>query len=145
MKRSEVIPAVVAAITAAASPAYVIRNDRTAATTAAIDTRLKTAAQGFVLEVDPLAGASVADVIKRGAFASESTVIMRLRLNTQCAPAGVTADTMLDTADAIICALLAASPLESSVAGNFLDELAEDAGLITYQITATITTDTSAN
>lgn len=141
MKRSEVIPAVVAAITAAASPAYVIRNDRTAATTAAIDTRLKTAAQGFVLEVDPLAGASVADVIKRGAFASESTVIIRLRLNAQCAPAGVTADTMLDTADAIICALLAAR-IGANITGSFLDELADDAGLITYQITATITTDT---
>lgn len=143
MKRSEVIPAVVAAITAAASPAYVIRNDRTAATTAAIDTRLKTAAQGFVLEVDPLAGASVADVIKRGAFASESTVIMRLRLNTQCAPAGVTADTMLDTVDAIICALLAAR-IGANITSSFLDELAEDAGLITYQITANITTQTSA-
>lgn len=142
MKRSEAIPAVISAITASASPAWVVRNTRTEAVRRTIEDRLRTALGGYVLEIDPVAGASIADVIKRGAFASDSTVIMRLRLNTQTAPAGVTADTMLDTADAIICALLSSQALDASVQGNFLDELAEDVGLITYQITATVQTDT---
>ena len=122
-----------------------IRNDRTEAVRRTIEDNLRTALHGYVLEVNPLAGATAGGVIKRGAFSSDSTVIMRLRLNTQCAPTGVTSDTMLDTADAIICALLAAPSIEASITGDFLDELADDAGLITYQITATITTDTSAN
>ena len=142
MKRSEVIPTVISAITAAASPATIVRNTRTEVVRRTIEDILRTSLGGYVLEIDPVAGASVADVIKRGAFASDSTVIMRLRLNTQTAPAGVTADTMLDTADAIICALLSSQALDASVQGNFLDELAEDVGLITYQITATVQTDT---
>jgi hypothetical protein len=143
MKRSEVIPAVIAAVTAAASPAAVIRNTRTEANRKVIEAKLVTAGQGYVLEVDNIAGATVSDVIKRGAFSSTSVVIMRLRLNTQTAPAGITADTMLDDVDAIICALLN-SRIGASIQGEFLDELPLDDGLTTYQITATIITETSS-
>lgn len=139
MKPSEVIPAVLSTVATAASPAAVIRNDRTEAVRRTIEDKLRTALHGFILEVDPLAGASAKDVVKRGAFSAEASIIMRLRLNTQCAPAGVTGDTMLDTAYSIIRALLAAQ-LGAYISGPFLDELADDTGLITYQITATVTT-----
>lgn len=145
MKRSEVIPAVVSVATPVVPLAYVVRNDRTEATRKTIEAKLVTAGEGYVLEIDPIAGASVAGIIKRGAFASDTAVIMRLRLNKQCAPSGVTLDTMVDDADRIICALLASSALDASIQESFLDELPRDDGLNTYQITFTVKTDTSAN
>ena len=143
MKRSEVIPAVIAAITSAAAPAVIFRNNRTEAVRRQIEDQLKTAGAGLVLEIDPVAGATVQDIVKRGAFSSTSVVIMRLRLNTATAPTGITADAILDVVDSIVCALLNAG-LGAAIAGPFLDELAEDTGLMAYQITATITTQASA-
>ena len=147
MKRSEVIPAVVAIATATVTKAFVTRNARTESDRKAIDAKLVTAGNGYVLEIDPLAGASTQEgaVVKTGAFSSGSGVVMRLRLNSVTAPVGVTEDTMLDDADALICALLADQSLDTSISGTFLDELPLDDGLRTYQITVTVKTDTSAN
>ena len=146
MKRSEVIPAVVAIATATVTKAFVTRNARTESDRKAIEAKLVTAGNGYVLEIDPLAGASTQEgsLVKTGAFSSDSVVIMRLRLNSVTAPAGVTQDAMLDDADALICALLADQSLDTSISGTFLDELPLDDGLRTYQITVTVKTDTSA-
>lgn len=142
MKRSEVIPAIVAAITTAAAPAEVVRNDYSASASAVMDAILIAAGRGIVAAVEPIQTAAVADTVNRGGFASKSAVAISLRMNPQTKPAGVTADTLLDIADAIIVAVLAAPGLEASISGNVISLVPADEGLLTYDILFTVTTDT---
>ena len=147
MKRSEVIPAVIAAITPVTSPAVVvIRNDYSQAAADSMESELRTADHGIVAAVEPIQGASTGagQVVKRGAFASDSRITIALRMNPKTKPASMDADKLLDIADLMICALLAYPSLDCELSGAFLDLIPEDSGLVTYAITFTVKTDTSA-
>ena len=148
MKRSEVIPAVIAAITpiATAATVAVIRNDYSRDASDAMETKLRTTGLGAIASVEPIQGAttSAGQVVKRGAFASDSRVTIALRMNPVTKPAALDADKLLDVADAMICAVLSSQTLDAELSGAFLDLISEDVGCVTYSITFTIKTDTSA-
>lgn len=140
MKKSEIIPKVVEIVTPAASPAVVWRNNRTLERKNEITATLNST--GFAVIVDPLASSSVADVINRGAIAGKSAVIIHLRHNPVKAPT-VTADAVLDVADKIVVALLAAH-IGVEVSGEYLNEtFDEDPGITSYQLILSVTTETS--
>lgn len=141
--RSQVIPAAIAVLTPVATPARIVRNDRSAAAKDAMEIILRTAGQGIVLSIDPIVGASLSGKPQRGAFASDSTLVLRLRMNQQTKPADFSADSLLDLADTIAATLLRSSALEAELAKEFLDEVVEDTGLLTYQLLFTVKTETS--
>ena len=142
MKRSEVIPAVIAAVTPVASPAVIIRNDFSEAKAAEMEAVLCTAGSGIVLAIQPITGASVSGKIRRGAFASQSSIALVFRMNPATKPNGFTADSLLDLVDAAAVALLSSQSIEADIDGQFIDLTAEDAGNLTYSLTVNIKTDT---
>ena len=146
MKRSEVIPAVVAAISAVAPPAVVIRNDYSDAAANSMETELRTSDHGVIAAVEPIQSATTGagQLVKRGAFASENRVTVALRMNPKTKPASMDSDKLLDLADAMLCAVLAYPSLDSEISGAFLDLIPEDSGLVTYALTFTVKTDTFA-
>lgn len=140
MKKSEIIPKVVEIVTPAASPAVVWRNNRTLDRKNEITATLNST--GFAVIVDPLAGSSVADVVNRGAISGKSAVIIHLRHNPVKA-ATVTADAVLDVADKIVVALLAAH-IGVEVSGEYINEtFDDDPGITSYQLILSVTTETS--
>lgn len=146
MKRSEVIPAVIAAIAPVASPAVIIRNDYSQAAAELMEAELRTPDHGVVAAIEPIQGASTNDgqVVKRGAFASDSRITIALRMNPKTKPATMDADKLLDLADAMFCALLSSQTLDVGLSGAFLDLITEDVGNVTYALSFTVKTDTSA-
>lgn len=142
MTPSEIIPAVIAAITPVAPAGSVVRDDFSEAKEQDQEDILGASGAGIVVAVAPITGGAVADVITRGAIAGKYGVNITVRANLANAPSGTTADTILDLCLAFIVALLGSPALAVSVTGNFLTLEPEDIGCLSYTINVNVQSDT---
>ena len=132
MKRSEVIPAVVAVLAAAFPGAVIVIDDFTAADSATMETALRTS--GVCWAVMPiLSTSSAGQAGKRSA--EKAACRVHLRVNRAVATAYDTY-TAQDTA---IDAILADRSMRAELSQAATDLVAEDAGNLTHAINFTVT------
>lgn len=132
MKRSEVIPAVKAALLAALPAAPVVEDDFSIAAATAMESAIR--ATGYCFAVMPIMGTqSAGQAGKRSA--EKAGVRVHLRTNRTVAP---TFDhyTAIDSA---IDAILADRSMRAELSTDATDLVAEDVGLLTHAINFTVT------
>lgn len=132
MKRSEVIPAVVAAITAAFPGASVVSDDFTASAASTMETALRTS--GICWAILPILSTSSSGQAGRRS-AEKAACRVHLRVNRAVA-------TSFDTytaQDTAIDAILADRAMRAELAESATDLVAEDVGNLTHAINFTVT------
>ena len=132
MKRSEVIPAVKAALATITPAIPVFEDDFTAAAANAMDVVMKSS--GVCLAVTPIMGTQTAGQARQRS-AEKAAVRVHLRTNRALAP---TFD-HYSGIDAAIDAILADRQLRAELAPEATDYVAEDAGLLTHAMNFTVT------
>ena len=132
MKRSEVIPAVVAAITAAFPGASVVPDDFTAAAASTMETALRTS--GICWAIMPILSTSSSGQAGRRS-AEKAACRVHLRVNRAIA---TTFDTYT-AQDTAIDAILADRAMRAELAESATDLVAEDVGNLTHAINFTVT------
>jgi len=132
MKRSEVIPAVVAVLTAAFPGASIVTDDFTAAAASTMETALRTS--GVCWAVMPILSTSTAGQAGKRS-AEKAACRVHLRVNRAVATAFDTY-TAQDTA---IDALLANRAMRAELAPAATDLVPEDVGNLTHAINFTVT------
>ncbi len=131
MKRSEVIPAVVAALTAAFPGAAIITDDFTASAASAMETALRTS--GVCWAVMPILSTSTAGQARQRS-AERAACRVHLRVNRAVA-------TNFDTysaQDTAIDAILADRAMRADLSEAATDLVPEDAGNLTHAINFTV-------
>ena len=132
MKRSEVIPAVAAAITAAFPGASVVSDDFTASAASTMETALRTS--GICWAILPILSTSSSGQAGRRS-AEKAACRVHLRVNRAVA-------TSFDTytaQDTAIDAILADRAMRAELAESATDLVAEDVGNLTHAINFTVT------
>ena len=132
MKRSEVIPAVVAAITAAFPGASVVSDDFTASAASTMETALRTS--GICWAILPILSTSSSGQAGRRS-AEKAACRVHLRVNRAVA---TTFDTYT-AQDTAIDAILADRAMRAELAESATDLVAEDVGNLTHAINFTVT------
>lgn len=132
MKRSEVIPAVMAAITAAFPGASVVSDDFTASAASTMETALRTS--GICWAVMPILSTSSSGQAGRRS-AEKAACRVHLRVNRAVA---TTFDTYT-AQDTAIDAILADRAMRAELAESATDLVAEDVGNLTHAINFTVT------
>lgn len=132
MKRSEVIPAVVAAITAAFPGASVVSDDFTASAASTMENALRTS--GICWAVMPILSTSSSGQAGRRS-AEKAACRVHLRVNRAVA---TTFDTYT-AQDTAIDAILADRAMRAELAESATDLVAEDVGNLTHAINFTVT------
>ena len=132
MKRSEVIPAVVAAITAAFPGASVVPDDFTASAASTMETALRTS--GICWAIMPILSTSSSGQAGRRS-AEKAACRVHLRVNRAVA---TTFDTYT-AQDTAIDAILADRAMRAELAESATDLVAEDVGNLTHAINFTVT------
>lgn len=132
MKRSEVIPAVVAVLTAAFPGASIVTDDFTAASASTMETALRTS--GVCWAVMPILSTSTAGQAGKRS-AEKAACRVHLRVNRAVA---TTFDTYT-AQDTAIDAILADRAMRAELAPAATDLVAEDVGNLTHAINFTVT------
>ncbi len=132
MKRSEVIPAVVAVLTAAFPGASIVTDDFTAASASTMETALRTS--GVCWAVMPILSTSTAGQAGKRS-AEKAACRVHLRVNRAVA---TTFDTYT-AQDTAIDAILADRSMRAELAPAATDLVAEDVGNLTHAINFTVT------
>ena len=132
MKRSEVIPAVVAAITAAFPGASVVSDDFTASAASTMETALRTS--GICWAIMPILSTSSSGQARQRS-AERAACRVHLRVNRAVA---TTFDTYT-AQDTAIDAILADRAMRAELAESATDLVAEDVGNLTHAINFTVT------
>ena len=132
MKRSEVIPAVVAVLTAAFPGASIVTDDFTAAAASTMEIALRTS--GVCWAVMPILSTSTAGQARQRS-AEKAACRVHLRVNRAVA---TTFDTYT-AQDTAIDAILADRAMRAELAPAATDLVAEDVGNLTHAINFTVT------
>lgn len=142
MKPSEIIPSVVAALTAAAPTGSVVRDNGSVSVDQQIDAILQAPGAGIAVVVDPIHGAAVTDQLRRGAFGGKHLVKIHVIAVLANAPAGTTADTVFDLCQVLLLAVLTALSPAAELAPMYLDLVPEELGTLTYTLSLNVRTNT---
>ncbi len=132
MKRSEVIPAVKAAILAAMPATPVVEDDFSIAAATAMEVAIR--ATGYCFAILPIMGTQTSGQARQRS-AEKAGMRVHLRTNRTVAP---TFDHYA-AIDSAIDAILADRSMRAELAPEATDLVAEDAGLLTHAINFTVT------